>query len=75
MQPSLAELQRSLAARIVGGEGSDLDAWICVPSDADPAARVAVYVQGYLARSDSRCAGNAAPTRLRSRSSADTLFA
>ncbi len=50
MRPSLAELQRSLAARIVDGEGSDLDAWICVPSEADPAARVAVYVQGYPAR-------------------------
>lgn len=50
MQPSLAELQRALAARIVAGEGSDLDAWICVPSEADPAARVAVYVQGYPAR-------------------------
>ena len=30
MQPSLAELQRALAARIVAGEGSDLDTWICV---------------------------------------------
>jgi hypothetical protein len=50
MQPSLAELQRALAARIVDGEGSDLDAWICVPSEADLAARVAVYVQGYPAR-------------------------
>ncbi len=50
MRPSLAELQRSLAARIVDGEGADLDAWICVPSEADPAARVAVYVQGYPAR-------------------------
>jgi len=50
MQPSLAELQRALAARIVAGEGPDLDDWICVPSEADLAARVAVYVQGYPAR-------------------------
>ena len=50
MRPSLAELQRSLAARIVDGQGSDLDDWICVPPEADPAARVAVYVQGYPAR-------------------------
>ncbi len=50
MQPSLAELQRALAAQIVDGEGSDLDDWICVPPEADPAARVAVYVQGYPAR-------------------------
>ena len=50
MRPSLAELQRALAAQIVDGEGSDLDDWIGVPSEADPAARVAVYVQGYPAR-------------------------
>jgi hypothetical protein len=50
MQPSLAELQRALAARILAGEGSGLDAWIRVPSEADSAARVAVYVQGYPAR-------------------------
>ena len=50
MRPSLADLQRSLAARIVDGQGPDLDDWIGVPSDADPAARVAVYVQGYPAR-------------------------
>jgi len=50
MQPSLAELQRALAARILAGEGSDLDDWICVPSEADSAARVAVYVDGYPAR-------------------------
>jgi len=50
MQPSLAELQRALAARILAGEGSDLDDWICVPSEADSAARVAVYVEGYPAR-------------------------
>ena len=50
MRPSLAELQRALAARIVSGEGPDLDDWICVPSEADLAARVAVYVQGYPAR-------------------------
>jgi len=50
MRPSLADLQRSLAARIVDGQGPDLDDLICVPSEADPAARVAVYVQGYPAR-------------------------
>jgi hypothetical protein len=50
MQPSLAELQRALAARIVGGEGLCLDDWVCVPSEADPATRVAVYVRGYPAR-------------------------
>ena len=50
MRPSLAELQRALAARIVAGEGPDLDDWICVPSEADLATRVAVYVQGYPAR-------------------------
>jgi hypothetical protein len=50
MRPSLAELQRALAGRIMVGEGSDLDAWISVPSDANPAARVAVYVDGYPAR-------------------------
>ena len=50
MPPSLADLQRALAGHIVAGEGPDLDAWIRVPSGADPAARVAVYVQGYPAR-------------------------
>jgi hypothetical protein len=50
MQPSLADLQRALAARIVADEGADLDAWIGVPSEADPAARLAVYVRGYPAR-------------------------
>ena len=50
MPPSLADLQRALAGHIVAGEGPDLDVWIRVPSGADPAARVAVYVQGYPAR-------------------------
>jgi len=50
MQPSLAELQRALAARILARDGSDLEDWICVPCEADSAARVAVYVQGYPAR-------------------------
>jgi hypothetical protein len=50
MPPSLAELQRALAAQIVGAEGPDLDPWIGVPPKADAAARVAVYVQGYPAR-------------------------
>ncbi len=50
MRPSLVELQRALAARIVAGGGPDLDDWVCVPSKADLAARVAVYVQGYPAR-------------------------
>jgi hypothetical protein len=50
MLPSLAELQRALAARILAGSGSPLEDWICVPSGADAAARLAVYVQGYPAR-------------------------
>jgi len=50
MQPSLAELQRALAAQIVDGEGPDLDAWIGVPPEVDTATRVAVYIQGYPAR-------------------------
>ncbi len=50
MRPSLAELQRALAAHIATGSGPDLDAWIGVPPGADAAARLAVYVQGYPAR-------------------------
>jgi hypothetical protein len=50
MPPSLAELQRALAARILTGDGSPIDDWICVPAGADAAARLAVYVQGYPAR-------------------------
>jgi len=50
VQPSLADLERALAARIVEGDRADLDSWICVPAEADPAARVAVYVGGYPAR-------------------------
>jgi hypothetical protein len=50
MRPSLAELQRALAAQIVDGEGSNLNDWIGVPPEADAAARMAVYVQGYPAR-------------------------
>jgi len=50
MRPSLVELQRALAARILLGEGCDLDDWIRVPSEADAAARVAVHVHGYPAR-------------------------
>jgi len=50
MQSSLADLQRALAARIVADEGADLDALIGVPPEADPAARLAVYVRGYPAR-------------------------
>jgi len=50
VQPSLAELQRALAARILSEGGANLDDWIRVPSEADSAARVAVYVQGYPAR-------------------------
>ncbi|MBW2493823.1 MAG: putative DNA-binding domain-containing protein [Deltaproteobacteria bacterium] len=50
MQPSLAELQRALAARILSGEGPELDSWVCVPPATDSAARVAVYVDGYPAR-------------------------
>ncbi len=50
MRPSLAELQRALAAQIGDGEGSNLTDWIGVPPEADAAARMAVYVQGYPAR-------------------------
>jgi len=50
LRPSLVELQRALAGRILAAKDSDLDDWICVPSDAEPAARVAVYVRGYPAR-------------------------
>lgn len=51
VQPSLAELQRALAARILArGESTDLEALICVPAAADAAARVAVYADGYPAR-------------------------
>ena len=48
--PSLRELQRALSAHIVAGDGPPLDSWIRVPAGADPAARVAVYTEGYPAR-------------------------
>jgi hypothetical protein len=48
--PTLHELQRVLTQHIVAGDGPPLDAWIRVPDGADPAARVAVYTEGYPAR-------------------------
>ncbi len=50
MQPSLAELQRALAARILARETSNLEAWIHLPPGTDAAARLAVHVHGYPAR-------------------------
>lgn len=50
MRPSLAELQRALAARILGEVEPPLDGWIRVPPDADASARLAVHVDGYPAR-------------------------
>jgi len=48
--PTLHELQRALTQHIVAGDGPPLDAWIRVPDGADPAARIAVYTEGYPAR-------------------------
>jgi hypothetical protein len=48
--PSLRELQRALSEHIVAGDGPPLEAWIRVPPGADPAARIAVYTEGYPAR-------------------------
>jgi len=48
--PSLRELQHAFAAQIVAGDGPPLDDWIRVPAGADPAARIAVYTDGYPAR-------------------------
>jgi hypothetical protein len=51
MPPSLADLQRALAERILDREGAvDLESSVCVPPNADLSARVAVYAQGYPAR-------------------------
>jgi hypothetical protein len=50
MLPSLAELQRELASRILGGDGPSLESWVRVPEGVDASARLAVYVDGYLAR-------------------------
>jgi len=50
MRPSLAELQRALAARILTGPETSLEAWIRVPDGADASARLAVHVDGYPAR-------------------------
>jgi hypothetical protein len=50
VQPSLVELQRALAARILSGEEAGLEEWIRVPSGVDSATRVGVYVCGYPAR-------------------------
>lgn len=51
--PSLRELQRAMAARILGGEsvpGAALGRWLAVPAGSVPRERVAVYVDGYPAR-------------------------
>jgi hypothetical protein len=48
--PTLRELQRALTAHIVAGDGPPLEAWIRVPEGAAPAARIAVYTEGYPAR-------------------------
>ncbi|HXV37678.1 MAG TPA: DNA-binding domain-containing protein [Myxococcota bacterium] len=50
MQPSLAELERALAARILARESPGLDAQLRVPAGADVAARLAIHVEGYPAR-------------------------
>jgi hypothetical protein len=50
MQPSLAEQQRAMAARILGHEEGALEAWLVVPEGVDIATRLAVYTQGYPAR-------------------------
>lgn len=50
MRPSLVELQRAVAAHVVGGEGPSVDDWIRVPAGADVAARLAVHTDGYPAR-------------------------
>jgi len=48
--PSLRELQSALSAHITAGGGPPLEDWIRVPAGADPAARIAVYTEGYPAR-------------------------
>jgi hypothetical protein len=48
--PSLAELQRAVAAHVLTGEGPSVDDWIRVPAGVDEAARLAVHTHGYPAR-------------------------
>jgi len=53
--PSLRELQRAVAARVLAGPQSSaplgaLAAWLVVPPGAAPAERLAVYIGGYPAR-------------------------
>ncbi len=50
MSPSLAELQRAVAAHILRGDGPTVDDWIRVPVGVDVATRLAVYTRGYPAR-------------------------
>jgi hypothetical protein len=50
MPPSLAELQRAMAARILGGDDPALESWARVPAGVEVASRLAVYTQGYPAR-------------------------
>jgi len=54
--PSLAELQRRMAAHIVAHAGdherrdATLESWLCLPADVDAAERLRVYGNGYPAR-------------------------
>lgn len=50
MSPSLAELQRAVAAHVLTGEGPGVDDWIRAPAGVDAAARLAVHTHGYPAR-------------------------
>jgi hypothetical protein len=50
MSPSLAELERALAARILGGTDPAVERWVRVPAGADAGARLAVHTAGYPAR-------------------------
>ena len=51
--PSLRELQRQVAAQILGADPrprAPLDRWLAVPPGAESSDRLAVYVDGYPAR-------------------------
>jgi hypothetical protein len=53
--PSLADLQRGLAAHILAGDAAssgapELLGWLELPSGVDPASRLAAYADGYPAR-------------------------
>ena len=50
MSPSLAELQRAVAAHILRGDGPTIDDWVLVPAGVDVATRLAVHTHGYPAR-------------------------